>query len=223
MEEAILLLTCATLLGAGTWFLKAGASRREPGCWLSPGLFLLSLALILDVMSQIAGESTEGGALYSSTLFLELGASFLVFVFTRSFSHPTDFRALFWSVPMQFSVALVLGGGEALLSRGGTTWSLNPKEPASMVILATFVLYMGLMLVNMAGVYGTVRGGSRSGRVVLLTLALTLFFVGLLVRNALAAHLAWALYAGASLKFTGAGLLVASLRGVPAHEVEEAF
>jgi hypothetical protein len=224
MQEATLLLTCAVLLAAGLWLRWRVASRREPGCWLTPWFVLLALAGLFDALSLAAGGGTVGSAAFSSSLLLELGASYLLFLFSRSFSHPTDFRAFFWSVPLQFTAALVLGGGEALLYRGQGLWSLDPKEPASLVVLAVATLYALLVLAHMVGLYGSLREeGGRSSKVAVLALAFLMVLSGGGVRNALAGHFPPVLYAGAALRLAGTGLLVASLKGVPAREVEEAL
>ncbi|MEJ5185567.1 MAG: hypothetical protein WHT46_00615 [Candidatus Geothermincolales bacterium] len=224
MEEASLLLTCAILLTVGLWLWRTGAARREPGCWLAPWLYLLSLAGVFDALSQAVGGGVAGATAFSSSLLMELGASYLLLLFSRSFSRPTDFRAFFWSVPMQFAAALVLGGGEAILYRERGPWSLELGEPAALVVLATTALYTVLMLAFMLGLFGSLREeGRKSARVATLTLAFLLVFAGGAVRNALAGYLPPAIYAGATLKLVGAFLLVASLKGAAGRRVDEAL
>ncbi|MBC7253717.1 MAG: hypothetical protein H5T72_07095 [Actinobacteria bacterium] len=162
MSPVLLIAAALVLGGIAVWFHYRSGVKGETGLWFLLWLLGAALSALFSAVSWWVGDRTVSLSFYQATLVLMAASSFSVFLFARSFSRSVDYRAYFWSLPLQLAAAAVLANGETMLCRQSRIWVLDQSSPAAWIEAATLVLYSLLAIYYISVLVWELRREGRS-------------------------------------------------------------
>lgn len=161
MSPILLLATAVVLAGIAVWFRIRSGIRGESGIWFLLWLAAAALSAIFSAVSWWVEDRAVSLSFSQAASVLALASSFFVFLFARSFSRKVDYKAYFWSLPLQVSAAAVLVNGEDMLYRRSRAWVADNSSPATWIAAAALLLYSLLAAYHIAALLMELR---REGR-----------------------------------------------------------
>lgn len=157
VSPILLLATAVVLAGIAVWFRIRSGIKGETGLWFLLWLLAAALSAISSAVSWWVEDRTVSLSFSQATSVLVLSSSFFVFLFARSFSRNVDYRAYFWSLPLQLSAAAVLANGEDMLCRRSKAWIPDNSSPATWIVAAALLLYSLLAIYHIAALLRELR------------------------------------------------------------------
>lgn len=184
MSPILLLATAAVMAGIAIWFRIRSGIKGETGLWFLMWLLAAALSAVSSAVSWWLEDRSVSLSFSQANSVLALTSSFFVFLFARSFSRSADYKAYFWSLPLQLAAASVLANGEDMLCRRSKVWIPNESSPATWIVAAVLLFYSLLAIYHIAVLLrelrreGRRRESQRMG--VILTALLILFYANVL-------------------------------------------
>jgi len=216
LSPYILLATALILMGIVAWLWESGATQGDPARFF---IALLSMGAVT------AGITAAGLWIEDTTVSLSFAAAarmystvltFLLFLFARSFSKPADFTLLYWSVPLQFGMAVVILNWQHMFRLSGSTWILNMDRPFAWMTVAVNWTYGILAMVYAVGLYMTLKREGKKvekERTLIMITALIILFVATAIQGLLSGAVGYAINIAYLGHLLGALLLVWAFRG----------
>ncbi|MGQ9757355.1 MAG: hypothetical protein ACUVRX_04265 [Actinomycetota bacterium] len=137
----LLLAAALVLLGIALWFRYRSGVKGETTLWFLLWLLTAALSAVFSAASFWVKDRMVSLSFFQATLVLVVLSSFFVFLFARSFGRSVDYRAYFWSLPLQLAAAAVLANGETMLCRKNRIWVIDNSSSASWLVAAVLVFY----------------------------------------------------------------------------------
>jgi len=184
VSPVLLLAAALVLAGIALWFRFRSGVRGETGLWFLLWLVAAALSVVFSAVSWWVEDRTVSHSFCQAATVLMTASSFFVFLFARSFGRGVDYKAYFWSLPLQLAAAAVLANGNAMFSRHSRAWVLERSSPASWIVAAVLVLYSLLAVYHIAGILrelhreGREREAQRMG--IILAALLILFYANVM-------------------------------------------
>lgn len=180
----MLLATALVLLGIALWFRYRSGVRGETGLWFLLWLLAAALSAVFSAVSFWVKDRMVSLSFFQATSVLIVVSAFFVFLFARSFGRSVDYRAYFWSLPLQLAAAAVLANGETMLCRESRIWVMDNSSPASWIVATVLVFYSLLAIYYISVLIRDLRreglGPEAERMSVILAALLILFYANVL-------------------------------------------
>ncbi|MDI6874845.1 MAG: hypothetical protein QME84_11275 [Actinomycetota bacterium] len=184
VSPILLLATASVLAGIALWFRFRSGVRGEIGLWFLLWLLAAALSAVFSAVSWWVGDRTVSLSFFQATSVLMVASAFFVFLFARSFGRNVDYRAYFWSLPLQLAAAAALANGHSMFSRRSRAWVLDNSSPAAWIVAAALLIYSLLAIYYIAVLLRELRReghGEEAQRMgVILAALLILFYANVL-------------------------------------------
>jgi hypothetical protein len=216
LSSYILLATALVLLGVVAWLWEAGERRGEPARLLLAWLVLGAVAAIIAAAGLWIEDASISLSFTAAARMFVMILAFLLFLFARSFSIAADYTILFWSVPLQLGMALIIVNWQHIFEQSGGQWIMDIGNPASIVIAAVNWFYGILALAYAIILYLTLRREGREmekTRTLIMIAAIVVLFVATAIRGTLSGAVGYALDISYLGHLAGVLLLVWAFRG----------
>lgn len=216
MSPYILLASALVLLSIVAWLWEAGETRGDPARLLMVWLAFSAVTAIIAAAGIWIEDASVSLSFTAVARILLMVVVFLLFLFTRSFSVQTDYTILFWSVPLQLGMAMIMVNWQHMFARSGGFWVMDTGDPAAIVVITVSWFYGVLALVYAVVLYLTLRREGREkekGRTLLMIAALAVLFVSGSIRTTISgasSYIVSTVYLG---YLAGVLMLVWAIRG----------
>ncbi len=184
VSPVLLLAAASVFLGIALWFRLRSGVRGETGVWFLLWLLAAALSAVFSAVSWWVGDPAVSRSFFQATSVLMVASSFFVFLFARSFAKGVDYRAYFWSLPLQLAAAAVLVNGEDMLCRRSRVWVPDNSSPATWILSGVLVLYSLLAVFSISTLLRELhregRGVEAERTAVILAALLVLFYANLM-------------------------------------------
>jgi hypothetical protein len=210
------LATALVLLGIAIWMWEAGHNYDEPARLLLVWLVFSAATALVAAAGMWIGDATVSLSFTAVARILFLVVTFLLFLFARSFSARADYTVLFWSVPLQFGIAVIMVNWQSMFERSTGIWVMRAWNTAATCAMAVGWFYGILSLIYAVILYLTLRRegrGTEKKRTLMMVAAMAVLFVAGAARNipsAVTSYATSAVYLGYLL---GLLMLLWALRG----------
>ncbi len=185
MGPYILLATALVLLGVFAWIWRSSEGRGEPMRLLLVWLCLSAVTATIAAAGILIGDTSVSRSFVAAAHVYFAVLAFLLFLFTRSFSVAADYRILFWSVPLQLGIAVIVMNWQYVFKASGSDWVLDMSKPAAIAVVAVNWVYGLLALAYAFALYLTLRREARQKekeRTLLILAAIVILSVATAIR-----------------------------------------
>ena len=216
MSPYILLATALVIMGIIAWLWQYGETRGEPARLLLAWLALSAVTAIIAAAGMWIEDPTVSLSFTAAARTYSMIIVFLLFIFARSFSSPADFTLLFWSVPLQFGMAVVILNWQHMFRLSGDMWILDMGNPFAITTVAVSWFYSILALAYAAILYLTLRREGREKekeRTMIMIAAIAVLLVASGIRGSISGAVGYAITIGYLGHLAGVLLLVWAFRG----------
>ncbi|MEW6552811.1 MAG: hypothetical protein AB1384_00800 [Actinomycetota bacterium] len=216
MSPYLALATSLVLLGIAIWIWEAGHDYDEPARLLLVWLVFSAATAMFAAAGMWIGDATVSLSFTAVARILFLVVTFLLFLFARSFSARADYTVLFWSVPLQFGMAVIMVNWQSMFESNADIWVMRTWNPAAMCVMAVGWFYGILSLVYAVILYLTLRREGRDkekSRTLMMIAAMAVLFVAGAARNVPSAATSYATSAVYLGYLLGLLMLLWALRG----------
>jgi hypothetical protein len=216
LSPYVLLATALVLLGIIAWLWESGETRGEPARLLLAWLAMSAVTALITAAEMWIEDASVSLSFTAAARMYAMIIVFMLFLFTRSFSVAADFTILYWSIPLQIGMAVIIMNWQRIFEMSGGDWILDMKSSAAMVTVAVSWFYGTLALVYAVILYLTLRREGRekeSRRSLIMLAALAVLFVASAIRGFISGAAGYAISAAYLGHLAGVLLLIWAFRG----------
>jgi hypothetical protein len=216
LSAYILLATALVLMGVIAWLWEAGETRGEPARLLLVWLVLSAVTAIITAAGIWIEDMSVSLSFTAAARMYLMVLAFLLFLFARSFSVAADYTLLFWSVPLQLGMALIIMNWQHMFEESGGHWILEIGNPASVAVAAVSWLYGILALAYAIILYLTLRREGREkekGRTLMMIAAIAVLMAASAIRGTISGAVGYAINISYLGHLVGVMMLVWAFRG----------
>jgi hypothetical protein len=216
LSPYILLATALVLLGVAIWLWEAGFTVDEPARILLVWLVFSAVTSLIAAVGMWIGDKTVSLSFMTVARILFIVIAFFLFLFARSFSVRADYTVLFWSVPLQFGMAVLMVNWQHVFERSADSWIMRIESPAAICVIGVGWFYGILALAYTVILYLTLRREGREkekNRTLLMIAAMTVLFASSVVRSVVSGVAGYAISAAYLGYLAGLLMLLWAIRG----------